>query len=143
MDGFIKNASKFHYVDHMRSYIKIYGPPIFEAIKALEKMAIDLDEVCIMDPLIESRFSTDNVTSSMTTSAGSLEAMEYFTPLKSDISQERCESLISKSGRKLGDFDFYFEWFSEPTLEELNKLIQKIDETLKPLGVRYTIISKK
>jgi len=127
----------------MRSYIKIYGPPIFEAIKALEKMAIDLDEVCIMDPLIESRFSTDNVTSSMTTSAGSLEAMEYFTPLKSDISQERCESLISKSGRKLGDFDFCFEWFSEPTLEELNKLIQKIDETLKPLGVRYTITSKK
>ena len=127
----------------MRSNIKIYGPPVFEAIKALEKMAIDLDEVCIMDPLIETRFSTDNVTSLMTTSAGSSEAMEYFTPLKSDISQERCESLISKSGRRLGDFDFYFEWFSEPTLEELNKLIQKIDEALKPLGVKYTTASKK
>jgi hypothetical protein len=25
----------------MMSYIKIYGPPVYDAIKALEKMAID------------------------------------------------------------------------------------------------------
>jgi hypothetical protein len=36
----------------MRSYIKIYGPPILEAIKELEKLAVDLPEVCIMDYVI-------------------------------------------------------------------------------------------
>ncbi len=39
----------------MKSYIKIYGPPILEAIKALEKLAIDTPEVCIMDPIIHSQ----------------------------------------------------------------------------------------
>ena len=36
----------------MRSYIKVYGPPILEAIKELEKLAIDMPEVCIMDCVI-------------------------------------------------------------------------------------------
>jgi hypothetical protein len=37
----------------MKSYVKIVGPPLLEAIKALEKMAIDMPEVCIMDTVIE------------------------------------------------------------------------------------------
>jgi len=36
----------------LRSYIKIYGPPVYDAIKALEKLAIDVPQACIMDPLI-------------------------------------------------------------------------------------------
>jgi hypothetical protein len=128
----------------LRSYIKIYGPPVYDAIKALEKMAIDFKQVCIMDSLIATYFSADNEPGPGTsTTSGSSEAMEYFTPLKSDIAPERCERLVSKSGERLGDYDFFFEWFREPTLEELNSLIQRIDETLKPLGVKYTITSKK
>ena len=37
----------------MRSYIKIYGPPILEAIKELEKLAVDMPGVCIMDHFIQ------------------------------------------------------------------------------------------
>jgi hypothetical protein len=50
---------------------------------------------------------------------------------------------VSKSGQRLGDYDFFFEWFREPTVDELNSLIQRIDDVLKPLGVKYTITSKK
>lgn len=35
------------------SYIKIYGPPHLKAIRALEKIAIDMPEVCILDTVIE------------------------------------------------------------------------------------------
>jgi len=127
----------------LRNYIKIYGPPVYDAIKTLEKMAIDLKEVCIMDPLISTYFSADNEPGSGTSTPGSSEAMEYFTPLNSNISLERCEKLVSKSGQRLGDYDFFFEWFREPTVDELNSLIQRIDDVLKPLGVKYTITSKK
>ena len=59
------------------------------------------------------------------------------------ITRERCDNLISKSGESVGEYDFYFEWFKEPTLDELNKLIGKIDEVLAAVGSRYTIMSKK
>ena len=128
----------------LRSYIKIYGPPVYDAIKVLERMSIDFKEVCIMDPLIATYFSADNDPGPGTsTTSGSSEAMEYFTPLKGDVTPERCENLVSKFGQRLGDFDFFFEWFKEPSIDELNSLIQRIDEVLKPLGVRYMITSKK
>ncbi len=33
----------------------------------------------------------------------------------------------------MGDFDFVFEWFKEPKMEQVNMLIEKIDEALAPL----------
>ena len=36
----------------MRSFIKILGPPLFEAVRALERMAVDTPQVCIMDTVI-------------------------------------------------------------------------------------------
>jgi len=50
--------------------------------------------------------------------------------------------LISKSGERLGEYDFFYEWFTEPKLDQLNGLIEKIDEALTPLGCRYTITTK-
>ena len=37
----------------MKSYIKIWGPPLGKAIRTLEKIAIDMPQVCIMDTFIE------------------------------------------------------------------------------------------
>jgi len=117
----------------MRSYIKIYGPPILKAIKELEKVAIDVPEVCIMDTVISQdmpRFDT-------------LEGrMNYFGTL-GEIQVERCDKIISKSGERLGEYDFFFEWFTGPTMEQLNDLIERIDNALAPLGVKYTITTKK
>lgn len=117
------------------SFIKIYGPPVYDAIKELEKIAVDMPEVCIMDTIIDyapniSAFDDHEYSSS------------YFGGIPTAIKVERCSTIISKSGEKLGDYDFYFEWFTKPTMEQINLLIKKIDKTLKPLGCCYTITTK-
>ena len=120
------------------SFVKIFGPPVLKAIKALEKIAVDMPEVCIMDTVIagtpnyDSAFSDPNYT-----------AMYFrFPPEVTDIEIERCSNIISKSGERLGEYDFFFEWFTEPNMEQLNQLIEKIDEVLTPLGCKYTITTK-
>lgn len=119
----------------MRSFIKIYGPPVVKAIKALEKVAIDMPEVCIMNTVI-----SDSVPSSYNF-RDTEDIMSYFRPI-GDITLTRCGTIISESGEMLGEYDFFFEWFTEPNMEQLNDLIEKIDEALVPLGCYYTIKTK-
>jgi hypothetical protein len=38
----------------MKSYIKILGPPHLKAIKELEKVAVDMPQLCIMDTIFSS-----------------------------------------------------------------------------------------
>ena len=102
-----------------------------KAIKELQKIAIDMPEVCIMDTLISQdlpRFDSVEGT------------MEFFGA--SDITVERCSNIISKSGESLGEHDFFFEWFTKPDMNQLNGLIGKIDEAIAPLGCKYTITTK-
>jgi hypothetical protein len=115
----------------MKSLIKIYGPPTLKAIKKLQKIAIDMPEVCIMDTVISQdlpRFDSVEGT------------MDFFGA--TDITVERCSNIISKSGESLGEHDFYYEWFTEPSMGQLNDLIGKIDEAMTPLGCKYTITTK-
>ena len=121
------------------SYIKIYGPPVLKAIRELEKIAVDMPEVCIMDtvmagvPDYTAAFSDPDYT------------MSYFTQTLGpvEIEVERCDTIISKSGEKLGEYDFFFEWFTRPTMAQINELIEKIDGALTPLGCKYTITTEK
>jgi len=118
----------------MRSFVKIYGPPLLKAIRALEKIAIDMPEVCIMDATIALGGPEFNTNTGV---------MEYFSQLgEVKISKERCDKIISKSGMMLGEYDFFFEWFQKPTQSDVDRLIAKIDEALAPLGVKYTITTK-
>jgi hypothetical protein len=117
----------------MKTYIKIYGPPYLEAIRALEGIAIDMPEVCVMssmllhgNPLLDSIDWIYN----------------YFKNL-GEIEYERCDKIISESGQTLGEYDFFYEWFQEPSMEQLENLFNRIDEALKPLGTRYTVINKE
>lgn len=116
----------------MKSYVRIYGPPLLKAIKALEKIAVNMPEVCIMDTMIDSSMPQFN------TGEG---VMNYFS-FAGNMSEKRCSTIISKSGVKMGDFDFVFEWFKEPKMDQVNMLIEQIDEALAPLGVKYTIATK-
>ncbi len=135
----------------MRSYIKIYGPPVLEAIKSLEKIAIPIEEVCIMDTIWESGGA--DLASDIGAPIGMEESSpggfsntaieSYFTQNFGSITKARCENIISKSGQSVGEYDFYYEWFSEPSQSQLMELIEKIDEALKPLGCRYTITTKE
>ncbi len=117
----------------MKSYIKLYGPPILKAIRELEKLAIDFPEVCIMDTVIavdDPQFNTQ-------------EGIADFFGGFGDITVERCSNIISKSGESLGEYDFFFEWFVNPSSDQLNDLIEKIDKALKPLKCMYTITTKR
>jgi hypothetical protein len=55
---------------------------------------------------------------------------------------KRCHSIISDHGKKLGEYDFFFEWYEEPNTSQIEDLIGKIDQALRPLGCLYTIVTK-
>ena len=42
----------------------------------------------------------------------------------------------------LGDYDFFFEWEVEPTVEQINELIEMIDVALTDCGCMYSITTK-
>ena len=116
----------------MKSFIRIYGPPLLKAMRALEKLAISTSEVCIMDPMIDLAAPQFNTQEGI---------MNYFSAA-GGIPEQRCRTILTKSGIKLGDYDFVFDWFKEPKIEQINILIEQIDEALAPLGVQYTITTK-
>jgi hypothetical protein len=118
----------------MRSFVKIYGPPLADAIKVLEKIAIDTPQVCIMDTMIATAAPAFDTVRGI---------QDYFAESGRPVSKERCNKIISKSGEMLGEYDFFFEWFKDPNQKEINDLITKIDAALTPLGCKYTITTKK
>jgi hypothetical protein len=128
----------------MKSYIKLYGPPVLDAIQALEKLAIDTPEICIMDPLIEASLGDIGLSSygGVIGSSEQTRVMDYFRDYK-EISPERCQKILSKGIGSLGDYDFMFEWTTKPDDEQVRNLIKNIDDCLKPVGVRYTITTKQ
>ena len=127
----------------MKSYIKLYGPPIYEAIKELEKMAIDMPEVCIMNQSLAQEpglyQGTDDRMGGTQLIVGGV--YQYYLDV-GEITYERCKTIISSKAQELGEYDFFFEWFKDPSRDQLESLIKKVDEVLKPLDVRYTITTK-
>jgi hypothetical protein len=128
----------------MNSYIKILGPPLLKAIRELEKVAIDMPDVCIMDFVISSEIppSLARDLGGYSVESRELVSNYFFRGTSTRIPVERCQTIISKSGESLGEYDFFFEWFKKPTIDELNNLIEKVDEALTPLGVNYTLTTK-
>ena len=116
----------------MKALIRVFGPPYLKAIKALEKIAIESPTVCIMNPML-------------------LQANPYVQALdwvynyfkeRGNVSYERCGSILAKAS-DLEGYDFVFVWMLEPSRGQVDDLIIKIDEALKPVGARYTISLKK
>jgi hypothetical protein len=125
----------------MKSYIKIFGPPVFKTIKELEKIAVEMPDVCIMSLPIEASIGKEGV--GIYTRGGMFEDYSNMTSyFGSEIPEERCNNIISKSGERLGRYDFYFEWFKNPSMENINLLIEKIDEAVEKTGAKYTITTK-
>ena len=127
----------------MKSYIKIFGPPLVKALHALEKIAAESPEVLITSyfdtlcPTPSSRYAGDYT--------GDYDAAlrNYLdTCIPDTVPTERKSKLISGSGHTLGEYDFFFEWAKDPTWEEIQDLLSKIDEALGPLGCKYTSVTK-
>lgn len=114
-----------------RSYIKIYGPPILKAIRALEQIAVEMSQkttIRIYNAFIPY----------IPTPGGA--PWTLFPGLA--IPEEEKVKLISKASETLGEYDFFFEWGEEPTKEQVLELISKIDEALEKCGCKYTIVTK-
>lgn len=137
----------------MRSFIKIYGPPVLDAIRVLEGIAIDVPDVCIMNSVISNeipRFLSKDIGAGSAPYSRSPTqdpflsdwSKNYFGSKGMAIPVKRCSSIISRSGASLGDYDFYFEWEADPKMDRLFELIEKIDMKLASLGCSYTITTK-
>jgi len=121
-----------------RSYIKVYGPPLLKAIRALEKVAVEFSKTTT----IRHYNILTPIPSYLDIGPGGIAT--YATALLPEIEIPADEKvkLVSKASDTLGDYDFFFEWAKEPTKQEVLELIAKIDEALSDCGCRYTIITK-
>lgn len=127
-----------------RSYIKIYGPPLIKAIRALEKIAVEMSKettVRFYDAFVPA------VTPEMMATGEYRTAYEeYVMGIPLDVSMpittEEKIKLISSASDTLGEYDFFFEWGEEPTKQKVLELIEKIDEALKDCECMYTIVTK-
>lgn len=130
-----------------RSYIKLYGPPVLEAIRTLEKVSVEIPEVSIMNMIVWREIARKIAIGLRESPVGFMVmmaelAMNYYASSGISLPSERSSSILSKSGESLGEYDFFFEWSKKPDREQLNKLIEKIDEELARLGCTYTITTK-
>ena len=137
----------------MITFLKIFGPPVLKAIRALELIAVSMPEVRIMDTIIVQGISKDisrdvGVSQTQRAGRGSLglypggSVRRYFTSHDIAVPVERTRSIVSNAGESLGDYDFFFEWVQEPTMEQVFDLIERIDVALAPLGCWYKITTK-
>ena len=117
----------------MKSYIKIYGPPILKALDELEKVASEMPEISFYYHYILG-FIPVGRSSYAPLGEEPLGVGEKY--------EAKSKTLVSRSGHTLGDYDFFFEWAKEPDGEQLRNLIGKIENALTPLGCRYTITTK-
>ncbi len=137
----------------MISYVKIFGPPVLKAVRALELIAVSMPEVQMIDTIIVQGLPdtiSRDVGASPTQRAGhgSLglypggTVRRYSSSHDIAVPVERTMSIVSNAGERLGDYDFFFEWIQEPTMEQLFDLIERIDAALAPLGCWYRITTK-
>ena len=121
----------------VKSYVRIYGPPLLKAIKVLESVAVD------MSNKTEVKFSH--------------KCVPYPTRLQSDRNDwnaylknmqktyKDCyepEKIISDASMTLGDYDFVFEWTSKPSITQIEDLIAAVDTALADVGVLYTLTTE-
>ena len=139
----------------MKSFLKIYGPPLLQALMELEKIAIKMPDVCMMSSPIALHLPKELV-KDMSGYSGYENgpryadselpefAWNFFSSSRSEliVSREICENILSNSGIELGKYDFYFEWRKKPSSKNIEELIHEIDIALEPLGCRYTIETK-
>ena len=117
----------------MKSYIKIYGPPILKALDKLEKVAGEMPGISFYYHYILGFIPVGKSTSGPISEEPLGVGEKY---------KAKAKTLVSKSGYTLGDYDFFFEWAKEPDGEELRNLIEKIENVLAQLGCKYTITTK-
>ena len=118
--------------------MKIEGKDFEPAIKKLEQLAVESPQICVMDMLMDQEMPGPDTS---ITQINEEWTRTYFG-LTEAVDKEECSKIVAKS-RELGDSSLFFEWLQEPNKKMLAELKEKIDKTLKPLGVKYTVNNAK
>ena len=119
------------------SYVRIYGPPLLKAIRALEGVAVE------MSNKTEVKFSHKCVPYPTRLQADRTDWNTYLQNLQKTYTDcYEPEKIISDASMTLGDYDFVFEWASKPSITQIEDLIEKVDKELGKVGVLYTLTTE-
>ncbi len=121
----------------VKSYVRVYGPPLMKALKTLEGVAVE------MAKKTEVKFSHKCVPYPTRMQSDRNDWNSYLKNMRNTYKDcYEPEKLISDASMTLGDYDFVFEWTSKPNLSKIEGLIEKIDEALADVGVMYTMTTE-
>lgn len=132
----------------MKTYVKISGDPKDKALERLRKIAIAMPMICVFDTALQEQLELGVLGGLGIPGAGgggnmenSIDMVMTYFGGPSEITKERCVSIISKD-TDLGEYDFAYEWASNPPTDIVKKLEKDIKTTLDPLKLKYTVVSK-
>jgi len=120
-----------------KTYVRIFGPPLLKAIKALEGVAVDMSKA------IEIKFSHKCVPYPTRLQSDKRDWNNYLKNLKNTYTDcYEPQKIISDASITLGEYDFMFEWTEKPTMKKIQGLIERIDGALGDLGVYYSLTTE-
>ena len=121
----------------VKSYIRIYGPPLLKAIKVLEGVAVD------MSNKTEVKFSHKCVPYPTRLQSDKNDWNAYLKNMQKTYTDcYEPEKIISDASMTLGDYDFVFDWTSKPSIAKIEDLIAVVDTALAEVGVLYTMTTE-
>jgi hypothetical protein len=120
-----------------KTYVRIFGPPLLKAIKALEGVAVDMSKAT------EVKFSHKCVPYPTRLQSDRRDWNNYLKNLKNTYTDcYEPQKIISDANITLGEYDFMFEWTEKPTMKNIQGLIERIDGALDNLGVYYSLTTE-
>lgn len=121
----------------VKSYVRIYGPPLLKAIKALEGVAVT------MSTKTEVKFSHKCVPYPTRMQSDKNDWNAYLQNMKKTYTDcYEPEKIISDASMTMGDYDFVFDWTSKPSITQIEDLIARVDAALEKVGVMYTLTTE-
>lgn len=120
-----------------KTYVRIFGPPLLKAIKALEGVAVDMSKA------IEVKFSHKCVPYPTRLQSDKRDWNTYLKNLQNTYKDcYEPQKIISDASMTLGEYDFMFEWTEKPSMKKILGLIENIDGALGDLGVHYSLTTE-
>ncbi|MBN2334497.1 hypothetical protein JXL21_02985 [Candidatus Bathyarchaeota archaeon] len=120
-----------------KTYVRIYGPPLLKAIKALEGAAVEMSKAT------EVKFSHKCVPYPTRLQSDKRDWDNYLKNMQNTYKDcYEPQKIISDASMTLGDYDFVFEWTEKPSMKKVQDLMAKIDGVLSGVGVHYTLTTE-
>ncbi len=120
-----------------KTYVRIFGPPLLKAIKALEGVAVDMSKA------IEIKFSHKCVPYPTRLQSDKRDWDSYLKNLQNTYKDcYEPQKIISDASMTLGEYDFVFEWTEKPSMKKILGLIENIDGAFGDLGVHYSLTTE-